>query len=112
MASFFLPWQQWDPIYGARRPFTRLQYRSQPEKAVDRQRLNSWITLLANLGVLGGLVFVGLEIQQNTSQLRADASQAITESVNQLNAGVYGDPTLADVLLRGEQDLGHLGWIR
>ena len=75
---------------------------------MDRQRLNSWITLLANLGVLGGLVFVGLEIRQNTSQLRADASQSITESVNQMNAGVYGDPTLADVLLRGEQDLSAL----
>ena len=64
--------------------------------------------MFANLGVLGGLVFVGLEIRQNTSQLRADASHSITESVNQMNAGVYGDPTLADLLLRGQQDFGSL----
>lgn len=63
---------------------------------------------MANLGVLGGLVFVGLEIRQNTSQLRAEASGSITESVNTLNAGVYSDPDLADLLLRGKQDLTRL----
>lgn len=63
---------------------------------------------MANLGVLGGLFFVGLEIRQNTSQLRAEASRSITESVNALNAGVYSDPGLADLLLRGKQDLTSL----
>lgn len=29
-------------------------------------RLNDWLTLIANLGVIGGLVFVGLEVRQNT----------------------------------------------
>lgn len=72
---------------------------------MNRDSLNWWLTLLANLGVLGGLVFVGLEIRQNTSQLRAEASRSITESVNALNAGVYSDPDLTDLLLRGRQDL-------
>ena len=75
---------------------------------MDRERLKRWLTLLANLGVLGGLVFVGLEIRQNTRQLRADASYSITESVNQLNEGIYGDPSLADLVRRGEQDLAAL----
>lgn len=75
---------------------------------MNRERINWWLTLLANLGVLGGLVFVGLEIRQNTSQLRADASRSITEMVNQMNAGIYGDSALADILLRGEQDLAAL----
>ena len=60
---------------------------------------------LGFLAVVAGLVFVGLEIRQNTRQLRADASYSITESVNMMNEGVYGDPTLAEVLLRGEQNL-------
>ena len=75
---------------------------------MDRDTQNWWLTLLANLGVLAGLVFVGLEIRQNTSQLRADASYSITASVNEMNAGIYGDPTLADLVLRGEQDLSVL----
>ena len=38
---------------------------------MDRDRLNWWLTILANVGMLGGIVFVGFEIRQNTSQLRA-----------------------------------------
>jgi hypothetical protein len=75
---------------------------------MDRKKLNWWLTLLANLGVLGGLVFVGFEIRQNTSQLRADASHSITASVNEMNAGIYADSTLADLVLRGEQNLDAL----
>ncbi len=75
---------------------------------MDRERLNSWLTLLANLGVLAGLVFVGFEIRQNTSQLRTDALHSITASVNEMNAGIYADSTLADLVLRGEQDLDAL----
>lgn len=71
---------------------------------MNRERLNGWLTLLANLGVLGGLVFVGLEIRQNTSQLRADASNSITAMVNELNVSLYGDPEFAEVVLRGEAD--------
>lgn len=75
---------------------------------MDRENLNWWLALLANLGVLAGLIFVGLEIRQNTKQLRADASHSITAMVNELNADAYGDPTLLDLLLRGEQDLSLL----
>ena len=75
---------------------------------MDRDRLNWWLTLLANLGVLGGLVFVGFEIRQNTSQLRADASYSITASVNELNAALFGNPELAELVLRGERDLSAL----
>lgn len=71
---------------------------------MKRESLNWWVTLLANLGVLGGLVFVGFEIRQNTAQLRADGAQSITEMVNDMNAGVYSDPSLAEILMRGTQD--------
>ena len=78
---------------------------------MDRDTLNWWLTLVANLGVLGGLVFVGFEVRQNTSQLRAEASHSITASVNEMNAGIYADSTLADLLLRGAQDLEALSAI-
>jgi hypothetical protein len=71
---------------------------------MNRDSANWWLTLLANLGVLGGLVFVGLEIQQNTSQLRADASYSITAMVNETNALVIADPVLAELISRGEDD--------
>jgi len=33
------------------------------------ERFNSWITVLANMGILVGLVFVAIELNQNTRQL-------------------------------------------
>ena len=36
-------------------------------------RLNQWLSLIANLGVLVGLVFVALEIQQNTKATQFEA---------------------------------------
>jgi hypothetical protein len=75
---------------------------------VNREALNWWLTLLANLGVLGGLVFVGLELRQNTNQLRAEGAHSVTEIVNSLNAGVYSDPELAEIVLRGSEDLAAL----
>jgi hypothetical protein len=64
--------------------------------------------LVGLAAVVGSLVFVGYEIRQNTSQLRAEGSRSITESVNALNAGVYSDPDLATLILRGTNDLAAL----
>ncbi len=75
---------------------------------MNRKNLNWWLSVVANLGVIGGLVFVGYEVRQNTVQLRAESSRSITETVNALNGGVYSDPELADILLRGTRDLASL----
>ena len=75
---------------------------------MNRKDLNWWLSSITNIGVLFGLVFVGYEVRQNTVQLRAESSQSITESVNALNAGVYSDPELAELLKRGTEDLGAL----
>ena len=61
------------------------------------------ITVLANVGVVIGLVFLTLEIRQNNVQLRAEGAYSINESVNTLNQAVYLDKEFADLLLRGEK---------
>ena len=71
---------------------------------MNRESLNWWLSILANVGVLGGLVFVGYEVQQNTSQLRSEGSRSITEMVNDLNVGPYTDPRLAEILLKGSEN--------
>ena len=40
---------------------------------MNLSRLNNWLTLVANLGVLAGIFFLIIEINQNTSQLQSDA---------------------------------------
>jgi hypothetical protein len=36
-------------------------------------KTNQWLTLVANLGVIAGLVFLGYEIRQNTNIAKASA---------------------------------------
>jgi hypothetical protein len=42
---------------------------------MDLDKLNKWLTLVANFAILGGLVFLVLEIQQNTNAIRSTAVQ-------------------------------------
>ena len=65
---------------------------------------NDRLALVAHFGVIAGLVFLGFEIQQNTTQLRAEASYSINEALSMLNAGVYNDSVFADIMVRGDAD--------
>ena len=71
-------------------------------------KIDSWITLLANLGVIGGLVFVGYGIAQNTTQIRSEASYSINEALNLHNSAIYSDPVFADIVVRGEEEFSSL----
>jgi hypothetical protein len=42
-------------------------------------RLNQWLTLVANIGVIGGIVFLALEIQQNTLSSKMAARDSATQ---------------------------------
>jgi hypothetical protein len=45
--------------------------------------LGQAITILANLGVIAGIVFLGFDLRQNTRSIQAAASQGITEAESQ-----------------------------
>jgi hypothetical protein len=47
---------------------------------MDTEKLNRWITLLANLGVVAGLIFLAVEIHQNTESLDESRRQAQLQS--------------------------------
>jgi hypothetical protein len=40
---------------------------------MDVDKVNRWLTLLANVGVIAGIVFLALEVHQNNELLEADA---------------------------------------
>ena len=71
-------------------------------------KLNDWLTLVAHFGVIAGLLFLAYEIRQNTTQLRAEASYSINEALSMLNAGIYNDSVLAEIVVRGEADFSSL----
>ena len=58
--------------------------------------------------IVASLIFVAFEVRQNTSQMRVEAAYSINEALQSLNESQYEDPTLVDLLIRGEQDLNSL----
>lgn len=44
------------------------------------EKLNQWLSLVANLGVIVGIFFLAFEIQTNTSAVRSATYQAFTDS--------------------------------
>lgn len=43
---------------------------------MDTDKLNRWMTLIANIGVLIGIIFLAIEIRQNTEITRAQITQS------------------------------------
>jgi hypothetical protein len=63
--------------------------------------LNRWLTLSANVGVIAGIVFLAIEIQQNndllTAQARRDQLSARTANIEVL----LNNPVIAQLELKG-----------
>jgi len=66
-------------------------------------KLNKWLTLGANLGVIAGLIFVAFQIKQNTSQMRVEASYSINQTLHELNSAIFQDSVFAGLWLRGSR---------
>jgi hypothetical protein len=69
-------------------------------------RAREWLGLLANFGVLGGLVFLGIEVSQNTRALQA---AAIQESINVARQQILmfaTNPDLNRITMMDFEDLG------
>ena len=44
---------------------------------MDADGLNKWLTLVANISVVAGIVFLALEVRQNSNALKANTYQAM-----------------------------------
>ena len=67
--------------------------------------LGQAISILANVGVIAGIVFLAVEIQQNTSAIRSQSSIAVNDSLAHLNQALYDNPELTDIWIRGRESL-------
>lgn len=54
-------------------------------------RLSNWLQVAANLGILGGLVLVGFQMQQNSDILRAQMMSAESQSVIDQEMQIIGE---------------------
>ena len=62
--------------------------------------LGQAITILANVGVIAGIVFLGYEMRQNTQVARQEAYNSFTQSVTDLNTTIVANPQLAGLIAR------------
>jgi len=58
--------------------------------------------------VLLGLIFVGLELKQNTEAVESQTSQGLLELANQANNQIASDRQLAELLLKVNKDVDEL----
>ena len=69
--------------------------------------ISKWIALLANIGVLAGIVFFAFELRQNTKQLQIQSYQSWVESNMQINAMMI-DPNHSKAIALGNVDSANL----
>ena len=70
--------------------------------------LNRWLTLIANLGVLAGLIIVAYEINQTRTQLQLSASADSTDGYVQAMQVLVQDADLSELIYRAELSYGDL----
>jgi hypothetical protein len=64
--------------------------------------------IVAVVGIFASLIFVGLQVRQNTKALRATSHHAITDSFNAINNLVLSDPKVARIMrltLAGSEEM-------
>jgi hypothetical protein len=75
---------------------------------MDDDNWRNRIETLGIVGVIASLIFVGLEIRQNTTATKAAAIQEMTASNLVHMDGIAGNSQLVDVLSRGTADIESL----
>jgi len=68
---------------------------------MEFNKLNSWLTLMANIGVIAGIIFLAVEISQNSDMIRAQTRTQMAEEVTELLSVNMSDQDYAAVLMKG-----------
>lgn len=71
---------------------------------MNSSKINEWLTLIANVAVVGGIVFLAIEISQNNELLRSESRQAlVANDVTSLTANLENADVFAKFV--AEEDL-------
>lgn len=62
------------------------------------EKLDKWLSLTANIGVIAGIVFLAYELRQNNENLEAQARYTIKENRASMNSQIAHDPVFAGVI--------------
>ena len=59
--------------------------------------LNEGVSLIANIGVIGSIIFLGLEMQQNTEMMQSQTRNSIVENQLSVYDKMIENPELFDI---------------
>ncbi|TDG12850.1 hypothetical protein E2F43_14925 [Seongchinamella unica] len=60
----------------------------------------AWMEVLANIGVLAGIIFLTIEVSQNTLATKSEASLAIQTSISESISDLSSNPEVFDVIAK------------
>ncbi len=63
-------------------------------------KINKWLTLVANFGVIAGIVFLAYEVRQSTLVAIASNDIELRGSFASANESIYGNPEMAELLFK------------
>jgi len=70
---------------------------------MNSSKVNEWLTLIANVAVVGGIIFLVIEIRQNNELLRSESRQAlVTNDVASLAANFQNADVFAKLVSESE----------
>jgi hypothetical protein len=70
---------------------------------MNSDRINSWMRLGANLGVLAGIIVLAVELQQNTVATELEAVSNFQNTFSEIELFVAGNPEFAELLVKGRE---------
>ena len=71
---------------------------------VDSARLNDWIQAVGIFAVVASLVFVGIEVRQNSIATRSANNAAVKDSFRELNLAIATSPELARAMVSSAEN--------
>jgi hypothetical protein len=66
----------------------------------NRIPLGDWLTVLANLAVVAGIIFVAVEVRQNTQMMQAQINQSRTESAMSEQQALFNSDYMPAILVK------------
>jgi hypothetical protein len=71
---------------------------------MNSEKVNNWLTLGANIGVLAGIVFLAYELQQNTVATQLEVASNFQNSFTEIEMLIAGDPEFSELLMKGREN--------
>jgi hypothetical protein len=68
---------------------------------VNIDSTNRWLTLAANFGVMAGIIFLAVELQQNTVATQLSAAGRFHDSISEIELFIAGSPEFSVLLDKG-----------